>query len=54
MADDNIKLAVKISAVIMGREWNSLRIVSNAVGYISVNRVQFAIYTSSYVVGLLV
>ena len=52
--DDNIKLAVKISAVIVGREWNSLRIVSNAVGYISVNRVQFAVSTSIYVVGLLV
>ena len=52
--DDNIKLAVKISAVIMGREWNSLRIVSSAVGYICVNRVQFAVSTPRYVVGLLV
>jgi hypothetical protein len=52
--DDNIKLAVKITAVIMVREWNSLRIVSSAVGYISVNRVKFAVSTSRYVVGLLV
>ena len=52
--DDNIRLAVKISAMIMGHEWNSLRIVSSAVGYISVNRVQFVVYTTRYVVGFLV
>ena len=52
--DDNIKLAVKISAAIMGREWNSLQIVPSAVGYISVNRLQFAVSASRYVVDLLV
>jgi hypothetical protein len=52
--DDNIKLAVKIPAVIMGREWNSLRIVSSTVGYFFVTRVQFAVSTPRYIVGLLV
>lgn len=47
----DIKLAVNLSAVSMGREWNSLRIVSSAVVYISVNRVQFAVSTPRYVVG---
>lgn len=48
---DDIKLAVTLSAVSMGRQWNSLRIVSSAVGYISVNRVQYAVSTPRYVVG---
>jgi len=49
--DDDIKFIVNLSAVSMGREWNSLRIVSSAVGYISVNRVQFAVSAPRYIVG---